>query len=198
MTKKALLVVDVQNDFCPGGALAVTNGDQVVEPLNRMINHAFGSGWKVYASRDWHPAVTKHFKIYGGFWPVHCVQNTPGADFHPRLNSHYALVISKAFRPDEDGYSEFEGVTPSGIPLDEALKSASVTDLYVGGLATDYCVKATCLDGVKLGYKVYLLLDACRAVNVNPSDGDKAVEEMKAAGVLVTTTEEVINADLGC
>ena len=191
--KSALLIVDVQNDFCPGGTLAVFNGDQVVEPLNKMIRHAKDREWFTVASRDWHPRETKHFEEFGGKWPVHCVQNTPGADFHPSLKLTGGIyIVSKGMLPTEDAYSPFDGLA-YGSSLNEILKAFKVDKLYIGGLATDYCVKAACLDAKKLGYKTYLLLDACRAVNINPDDEAGALEEMNDAGVIITTTKEVLN-----
>lgn len=196
MAKKALLIVDVQNDFCPGGALAVTDGDKVVDSLNAMLIHADQNNWLVIASRDWHPAVAKHFKDYGGIWPTHCVQNTPGAAFHPNLAivTDKDTIISKATQPDEDGYSAFEGKTKDGKNLADFLKESEVAEIYIGGLATDYCVKASAIDAAKNGFKTFLLLDACRAVNIQPDDGDKALETMKNAGVIITTMEEVFHA----
>lgn len=190
---KALLIVDVQNDFCPGGSLVVADGDKVVEPINKMIEHAEKNGWLVLASRDWHPPVTKHFKDFGGIWPVHCVQNTKGAEFHPDLKITTATVVSKATKPDEDGYSSFDGQTKSDVCLEEHLRVNGVEEVYICGLATDYCVKAGALDAVKKEFKTHLLLDACRAVNLQPDDGHKAVVEMASAGILITTTEEVLN-----
>lgn len=193
---KALLIVDVQKDFCPGGALAVPNGDEVVEPLNAIAGYALYNGWYVYASRDWHPRQTKHFKEFGGIWPVHCIQNTSGAEFHNdlRIGGMAAIFISKGTQPDENGYSAFDGHDDSrNESFLSSLQRHEITEVYVGGLATDHCVKASALDAAKLGFKTYLLLDTCRAVNINPGDGDRAVEEMKAAGVIMTTTEEVIS-----
>ncbi len=202
-SRPALLVVDVQNDFCPGGSLAVANGDQVVEPLNRITRSllerflTFGNNeWQIFFSRDWHPAITKHFIEYGGKWPTHCIEDTIGANFHPKLfvpNS--ALVINKGTKHDEDGYSPFEGYLPmfSGFSFKKTLQKLEVGSIYVGGLATDYCVKAACLDAIKLGFKTHLLLDACRAVNIKPDDGEKAVEEMRRAGIIIITTEKVLN-----
>ncbi|MEK7590348.1 MAG: bifunctional nicotinamidase/pyrazinamidase [Patescibacteria group bacterium] len=196
MAKKALLMVDVQNDFCPGGALAVINGDKVVGPLNAMLMLADERNWLVVASRDWHPAVTTHFKNYGGIWPTHCVQNTPGAAFHRNLAvvAYKDIIISKATQPDEDGYSAFEGKTKDGKNLADVLKEYKIDEIYIGGLATDYCVKASALDAVKNSFKTFLLLDACQAVNIQPDDGDQALETMKNAGVIITTTQEVFNA----
>lgn len=181
MTKRALILVDVQNDFCPGGALAVPEGDKVVQPLNRMIEFALQNQWEVYASRDWHPSETKHFEK----WPVHCVQNTEGALFLPDLNlpRHYPKfrVVSKGLG-DADDYSAFDG---GMVP--------EARQLYVGGLATDYCVLWTVKKALELGYEVTLLLDACRAVNLKPGDGERAVEEMRNAGAIIATSEEVLN-----
>src|SRR3989338_2360297 len=188
----ALLVIDLQNDFCPGGALPVANGDQVIEPLNRMISHAHKNEQSVFLSRDWHPLNAKHFKPTGN-WPIHCVEDTPGAEFHSRLKylgSDY--VVSKGTDPEENGYSAFEGKTYFR-PLDEVLRYFKVKKLYIGGLATDYCVKNTCLDARKLGYIVYLLTDTCRAVNQKPGDEAFALNEMANAGVKFTTTDEVID-----
>lgn len=202
MFKKALLIIDVQNDFCPGGALAVPNGDQVIEPLNKMVEYATESAnradWVIFASRDWHPRKTKHFKKWGGTWPIHCVANTPGAEFHPELKIEFpefgVIDISKGTRPDEDGYSAFEGETSPNdrFSLETCLRYFKVKETYIGGLATDYCVKATALDSVNKSFKTHLLIDACRAVNVNPGDELRALSDMANAGVEFTTTDEVI------
>ena len=175
--RRALIVVDVQNDFCPGGALAVEHGDEVVAPLNRLINEFIERGEPVYKSRDWHPARTKHFSAYGGTWPVHCVQNTPGAEFHKDLlDDPRVRVVSKGLG-DEDSYSAFDGTT-----LAEDLRRRGVREVWVGGLATDYCVKNTVLDALREGFRVRALSDAMRAVNLQPGDGQRAIEEMRAAG----------------
>ena len=176
--KKALVVVDVQNDFCPGGSLAVAEGNEVVKPLNRLMKEFLDRGEPVYKTRDWHPEKTKHFAIYGGTWPIHCVQNTRGAEFHPDLlDDPRITVISKGFDERADGYSGFDGTQ-----LAQLLRDEGVNEVWVGGLATDYCVKQTVIDGVHNGFKVKALADAMRPVNVNPDDGKKAVDEMKAAG----------------
>lgn len=195
--KKALLIVDVQNDFCPGGALAVPDGDRVVEPLNNMIEYAGQNGWFVFASKDWHPPETNHFKEFGGIWPKHCVQRTHGAKLNPNLKTRLStIIICKATRADENGYSAFDGTTFLGVSLESIIRNIyyNINELYIGGLATDYCVKATALDAVKKGFKTYLLFDACRAVNINPGDEGGALEEMNDAGVIITTTQEVLNA----
>ena len=176
--KKALIVVDVQNDFCPGGSLAVAHGDDVVAPLNKLMKEFLDRGEPVYKTRDWHPDKTKHFANYGGTWPVHCVQNTRGAEFHPDLlDDPRVTVISKGFDESADGYSGFDGTQ-----LAQQLRDQGVEEVWVGGLATDYCVKETVLDARKEGFKVKALADAMRPVNVNPDDGGKALEEMSAAG----------------
>ena len=192
--KAALIIVDVQNDFCPGGSLAVPRGDEVVAPLNDMVELFNKNGLPIFATRDWHPKKTKHFKDFGGIWPPHCVQHTFGACFHDGLRFIGAEIITKGTGEDEDeaSYSGFGGVNYAGPNLEELLKSRNVTDLYIGGLATDYCVKQTVLDGLKLGFKVYLLEDAVRAVNLKPTDGAKAIKEMKKAGAKVIKTKEAL------
>lgn len=184
--RKALIVVDVQNDFCPGGSLAVAQGDKVVAPLNKLMKEFLDRGEPVYKTRDWHPEKTKHFAIYGGTWPIHCVQNTGGAEFHSDLlDDPRITVISKGFDERADGYSGFDGTQ-----LAQLLRDEEVKEIWVGGLATDYCVKQTVIDGVHNGFKVKALADAMRAVNVNPADGKKAIDEMKAAGAEIVGDEK--------
>ena len=178
--RRALIVVDVQNDFCPGGSLAVERGDEVVEPLNRLIREFLARGEPVYKSRDWHPPTTKHFAAYGGTWPVHCVQNTRGAEFHPRLLEDPRVQIVSKGTGDEDSYSAFDGTD-----LAERLRAAGVEEVWVGGLATDYCVKNTVLDALREGFRVRALRDAMRAVELRPGDGERAIAEMRAAGAEV-------------
>lgn len=189
MPQKALIIVDVQNDFCSGGALAVAGGGEVVSPLNQMIYFANRNGWVVVASRDWHPRNSRHFSEFGGKWPAHCLQETAGAQYHSGLNLHQIsslIQVRKGVDPEDDGgYSAFDGKTFTGVTLENALFASGVEGVYIGGLATDYCVKATALDAMKKGFKTRLLLDACRAVNINPDDGEKAVAEMRAAGVRI-------------
>jgi nicotinamidase/pyrazinamidase len=176
--KKALIVVDVQNDFCPGGSLPVAQGNEVVAPLNQLMKEFLDRGEPVYKTRDWHPPQTKHFAGYGGIWPFHCVQNTRGAEFHPDLlDDPRITVISKGIDDKSDGYSGFDGTN-----LGELLREEGVSEIWVGGLATDYCVKETVIDGVRRGFKVKALADAMRSVNVNPDDGANAVEQMKSVG----------------
>jgi nicotinamidase/pyrazinamidase len=178
MARKALIVVDVQNDFCPGGSLAVAHGEEVVAPLNKLMREFLDRGEPVFKTRDWHPEKTKHFQMYGGTWPVHCVQNTKGAEFHPDLlDDPRVTVVSKGFDESADGYSGFDGTR-----LAETLREENVEEVWIGGLATDYCVKETVLDARRHGFKVKALADAMRPVHLNPADGEKAVTEMSAAG----------------
>jgi nicotinamidase/pyrazinamidase len=178
--KRALIVVDVQNDFCPGGALAVPNGDQVIAPLNGLIEEFLARGEQVYKSRDWHPAETKHFAASGGTWPVHCVQKTHGAEFHHDLIDDPRIEIISKGLGDEDSYSALDGTD-----LAERLHAAGVEEIWVGGLATDYCVKQTVLDSLKEGFKVKAITSAMRAVELHPGDGQRAIEEMQQAGAKV-------------
>jgi len=183
--KKALIVVDVQNDFCPGGSLAVANGDEVIAPLNELIKTFLDRGEPVFKSRDWHPAKAKHFAAYGGVWPVHCVQGTPGAEFHADLSDDPRVtIISKGIDESADGYSAFDGTN-----LAQILRDSGVTEVWVGGLATDYCVKHTVLDALKQGFEVKALADAMRAVNVKPGDGSLAIAEMRSAGAEISGNE---------
>ena len=183
----ALVIVDVQRDFLPGGALAVPRGDEVVPVLNSYIRLFRDKGLPIIATRDWHPPNHCSFKKQGGPWPPHCVQDTPGAQFAPGLElPRDVIIISKATRPQEEAYSGFEGTD-----MDEKLKALGVKRLFVGGLATDYCVLSTVKDALKLGYRVYLLLDAIRAVDVNPGDGERAIEEMKSLGAIPITLEDL-------
>lgn len=175
--KRALIVVDVQNDFCPGGALAVERGDEVVAPLNQLIEEFLSRGDVVVKSRDWHPAETRHFAAYGGTWPVHCVQQTRGAEFHPELLDDPRIRIISKGLGDEDCYSAFDGTE-----LGEMLRREGVEEVWVGGLATDYCVKNTVLDALRGGFRVKAVDDAMRAVNLQPGDDERAIEEMKEAG----------------
>lgn len=181
--RDALVIVDLQNDFCPGGALGVAGGDAVVPVLNRYAERFARAGAPVFASRDWHPAKTTHFKADGGVWPPHCVQDTPGAEFHPALALPAgAEIISKGMDPREDAYSCFQAETSDGMPFAAALGERGVSRLFIGGLATDYCVKSTVVDGVQAGFEMIVLADAVAAVDLTPGDGARALEEMRASG----------------
>lgn len=190
---RALLVVDVQNDFCPGGSLGVQGGDEVVAPLNELAASVHAAGGPVIASRDWHPPETTHFDTSGGPWPPHCVQNTPGARFHRDLDLPAGtIVVSKGMRGDEDAYSAFQAHDAAGRPLEAILREAGVDELVVGGLATDHCVRASALDAARKGLRVQVVVDASRAVS--PATGAAALEEMKQAGASLTTVAEVLRA----
>lgn len=192
-SKTALMLVDVQNDFCPGGALAVPQGDSVVEPLNRVIEQFRAARLPILASRDWHPAISRHFQSHGGPWPVHCVEHTRGAAFHPRLQlPESAVIISKGMNMDSDGYSAFDGTDASRTPLADILKALKVTRLCIGGLATDYCVKATVVDALQQGFEVVVVSDAVAAVNLLPEDGAKAIKEMEQAGAVIMPVAELV------
>jgi len=189
---KALLIVDVQNDFCEGGSLAVPRGAEVAGPLAELARAFAGADGAVFASRDWHPAMTRHFAEWGGKWPPHCVQGTRGAELHADLTlPPGAVLVSKGRDPEQDSYSAFQGVDERGRALAELLAARGVRELFVGGLATDYCVRASALDALAHGLRVTLLADAVRAVDVQPGDGARALDEMRAAGVRVSTTGEV-------
>ena len=181
----ALILVDVQNDFCPGGALPVPEGDQVVPILNKLLQE---EGVLAVATRDWHPPDHCSFVTRGGPWPIHCVAGTPGAEFHPKLERSRIehVITNKATARDEEAYSGFQGTNLAAL-----LRQRGIRRLLMGGLATDYCVKATALDARKDGFEVFLLTDAIRAVNVQPRDGDRAIQEMKAAGVVPITSADI-------
>ena len=177
---EALLIVDFQNDFTPGGALGVEGGDEIAERVNELAaSERFGL---VVASRDWHPADHGSFTEQGGIWPVHCVQGTEGAELHPSLDRDSVdLVYDKGQNQATDGYSNFET-----DDLHEILRERGVDKLTVVGLATDYCVKNSVLDARRLGYEVEVEAAAIRAVDVQPGDGERAIAEMRAAGAVVS------------
>jgi nicotinamidase/pyrazinamidase len=180
----ALLLVDPQNDFCPGGSLAVLDGDAVMPVLSEWAAAAERAGVPIFVSRDWHPPKTTHFKEFGGVWPPHCVQNTRGAAFHPDLHlPGSAMVVSKGMGEAEDAYSAFQARDGRGTPLSTLLRERGVTHLFVMGLATDYCVKASALGGLDNGFRVTLVPAGVRAVNLQPTDGDQALTAMRTAGV---------------
>lgn len=186
--RDALVVVDLQNDFCPGGALGVRGGDAIVPVVNRYLERFANAGAPVFLTRDWHPPVTRHFKAFGGVWPPHCVRDTRGAAFHPGLAAPAeAVIVSKGMDPDQDAYSAFQAEDPSARPFVAVLAERGVRRLYVGGLATDYCVRATALDALREGFEVVLLTDAIAAVDLEPGDGARAIDEMQGAGARMST-----------
>lgn len=205
--KKALILVDLQNDFMPGGSLAVKNADEVISVANRVQRH-----FKyVVATQDWHPEdhvsfANNHPGCFPGdfiqqsglsqvLWPVHCVQNTKGAEFVKGLKlDHIIKVFHKGSDPGIDSYSGFfDNGHKKETGLADFLKELQISEVYIMGVATDYCVKYTVLDACKLGFKTYLIEDGCRAVNINPEDGRLAISEMKTVGVKIIQSDEVDN-----
>ena len=187
VTGDALIIVDVQRDFLPGGSLAVPSGQEVIGPLNRIIKLFEAQRLPVFATRDWHPANHASFRSEGGSWPPHCIAGSAGAQFSPDLDlPRGATVVSKATEREVEAYSGFEKTG-----LEVLLKEAGVKRVVIGGLATDYCVLRTVTDAVRFGFKVFLLADAVRAVNIAPRDGEKALDEMKNAGA-----EIIVSGDL--
>lgn len=183
----ALVVVDMQNDFLPGGSLAVPDGDAVLAPLNRAIASFHRRGLPIFATRDWHPPDHCSFHAQGGPWPPHCVAGSTGAAFSAGLLlPPEAVVISKATTPERDAYSGFEGTD-----LDARLRAVGVERLYLGGLATDYCVLNTVLDARRAAYPVVVLRDAIRPVEVSPGDGERAVARMLDAGAELLVTQDL-------
>jgi nicotinamidase/pyrazinamidase len=184
-----LVVVDVQNDFADSrGSLYVRGGADIVPLVNAEVGHALKVGAAVVYTQDWHPAHTPHFAGDGGIWPVHCVAETWGAEMHPGLDVRGPLIRKGTH--GEDGYSGFSMRNPAGghpmpTELDPILTRGGIKRIVVCGLATDYCVKATALDGVRLGYEVAVLLDAIRAVDLAPGDGAGSLKELAAAGVVL-------------
>ena len=178
-----MLLVDPQNDFCPGGSLPVADGERVMPVLSEWAAAADRAQIPIVVTRDWHPPKTTHFKENGGIWPAHCVMGTPGAEFHPSLRvPRRALIVSKGMGADEDAYSAFQARDDSGTLLADLLANQAVGHVYIGGLATDYCVKSSTLDALANGLRVTLIPDAMRAVNLQPTDGDRALADMRAAG----------------
>jgi nicotinamidase/pyrazinamidase len=177
-SKDTLIVTDMQNDFLPGGALAVKDADQIIPVINDYIRIFIEAGAKVIASRDWHPKNHVSFTGQGGTWPAHCVQETDGAKFSSRLKMpNIYTIVSKATDPHIEAYSIFDGTG-----LDERLKAEGVTRLFIGGLATDYCVVNSVMDARKLGFEVAVLSDATCGIDVQPGDTDKALETMSRVG----------------
>jgi len=206
MNKPALLVIDVQNDFCPGGALAVPNGDKIIPLVNRLIKGFYDMNLPIVATQDWHPVGHGSFAsthkadvftfgelsgVQQILWPDHCVQNTKGAEFHADLLD-VPTVVCKGMDPTVDSYSGFFdncGKNVSG--LNDILKKEGVNEVYIVGLATDFCVMFTALDAVKLGYKTTVILEACRAVNLNGSE-EAAINTMTEAGVELINTQNAL------
>lgn len=203
--RKALILVDIQNDFLPGGSLAVEHGDDVI-PVANAVQHGFDL---VVATQDWHPANHGSFasnhegkkpgdviELHGlqqVLWPDHCVQGTRGAEFHRDLDlNRVQRVFRKATDPEIDSYSAFfDNGHLKSTGLGDFLKSEGVEEIYIVGLATDYCVRFTAFDGLELGFRTYLLEDGVRGVNLSPNDSADAIEAMRAAGVIITNSAAV-------
>ncbi|MDV3104543.1 nicotinamidase [Thermococcus waiotapuensis] len=183
MSREALIVVDMQRDFMPGGALPVPEGDKIITKVNQCIKKFQERGALVVATRDWHPENHISFKERGGPWPKHCVQNTPGAEFVVEIPEN-AAVISKATEPDKEAYSGFEDTE-----LNEILQKNGVERVYVCGVATEYCVKATAMDALKLGYETCIIVDAIRGIN--PEGEKRALEELQKAGAKLVECEKL-------
>ena len=190
--RTALVVVDLQNDFAdPAGRLAVTRGDAIVPAVNDAVRDALDAGALVVATQDWHPETTPHFAKDGGVWPVHCVAGTWGAELHPSFEAPIDLPRVRKGTNGEDGYSGFTMRDPESgaeLPteLEGLLRERSIERVVLCGLATDYCVMATALDAVRLGFSVTVLGEAIAAVNIGPEDGDRALAQMAEAGVRIT------------
>lgn len=192
MNDSALVIVDVQNDFMPDGPLPVPAGDSVVPVLNRYIKLFKTIDSPIYATRDWHPEVTIHFKKYGGLWPEHCIQGTRGAEFHPDLKlPEDTEIITEGDDPQSQGYSAFEGSNAQGISFEDSLREKGIKQLFIGGIATDYCVKSTVLDAIDKGFRVTLLMDAIRGVNLDPEDSRRAIAAMIRAGARMGNYKDI-------
>ena len=180
----ALLIVDVQNDFTEGGALAVPDGDAVIEPLNRLARHYD----TVFASRDWHPPDHMSFQDQGGPWPAHCVRGTRGAELNPAIDrTAIDEIVDAGTEPDVEGYSVFDGTD-----FEERLRSRGIDSLVVGGLATDFCVRASALDARERGFDVTVVEDAVRGIDVEPGDAERALDEMRAAGARIVSSSDLV------
>ena len=190
----ALLIVDVQHDFCAGGALAVPGGDEVVPVVNEVARAAATAGAPIFASRDWHPPRSPHFAAFGGSWPVHCVQGSHGAALHAQLvlPSGTNVVTKGDSESDPHGYDAFEGRLEDGTPLVKAWRARGVVHVVVVGLATDYCVKNSVFGARRAGLEVTVLRDAIRAVDLVEGDGPRAIADMLASGAAVTDSEAVV------
>ncbi|MBI3650037.1 MAG: bifunctional nicotinamidase/pyrazinamidase [Acidobacteria bacterium] len=187
--QSALILVDIQNDFCPGGALAVNDGDAVVEVVNRLMR-LFPV---VVATLDWHPFNHCSFRQYGGMWPPHCVQHSNGAALHRALQqTRIDDYFRKAYTPADDSYSGFDGRNEAGDSLHPYLQKKGIEKVFIAGLATDYCVKVTALAALQNGYEVVVIGDAIRAVEVQEGDGERAIGEVLKRGAQVIHSDELL------
>ncbi|WP_320047313.1 bifunctional nicotinamidase/pyrazinamidase [uncultured Ilyobacter sp.] len=196
---KALLIVDVQNDFCEGGSLEVKNSSNIIPVINKLIDKFKQRSYPVIATKDWHPSNHRSFaSVSGGkigelgvlngipqiWWPDHCIQGTPGAELHPDLKP-VDTIIHKGSDPEVDSYSGFFSASGQPTNLEDLLKKQEIDTLYIVGLATDYCVKFTVLDALSLGYKVFVVKDGCQGVNLNSEDSELALSKMKKKGAVI-------------
>ncbi len=206
--KRAFLVIDIQNDFCEGGSLAVPGASEIIPIVNNLIKKFKASGGLIVATKDWHPQTHKSFASNSGgavgeigelnglpqiWWPDHCVQNTAGSDFHPKLQKDYIdVIVYKGTNPEVDSYSSFfDNAKLEKTNLDVILKEKGINTIYIVGLATDYCVKFSALDGIDIGYDVYVVEDGCRGVNLSPDDSRNAIEEMKLKGAKIIKSSDI-------
>jgi nicotinamidase/pyrazinamidase len=193
----ALVIVDMQNDFCPGGALAVAGCDEILPVINRYIGIFQERGLPIIASRDWHPRETKHFEKYGGIWPEHCVQRSFGAMFRAGLFlPPDTLVFSKGMDPESDDYSALQARDDTGMSMTEFLINEGITELYLCGVATDYCVPQTALEGLRRGLSITVLVDAVRGVDLKTGDSERALDEINASGAVFISVGELLQSDL--
>jgi nicotinamidase/pyrazinamidase len=181
-TTDALIIIDVQNDFCPGGQLAVSEGDKVVPVINSLIPKFVS----IFTTQDWHPANHFSFKTHGGAWPPHCIANTEGAQLHPDLRAESATHILKGTVISLEAYSAFQGTS-----FKRNLKKAGIKRLFITGLATDYCVRATTLDALEDGFEVFVVSDSVRGVEISMGDSKKALAEMKKAGAIIIASKDI-------
>ncbi|MGY0288339.1 MAG: nicotinamidase [Thermoproteota archaeon] len=180
-----LIVVDVQRDFMPGGALPVPQGDIIIDPLNRLIELFSSKGLSIVFTRDWHPRDHISFSDRGGPWPPHCVMNTSGAEFHPNLRApHNVVIISKGTERDKEAYSGFQGTNLHDILLEKGIKR-----LFIGGVATEYCVKSTVLDALEIGFETIVVEEAIKGIR--REDEIRAKEEMIDSGAILASINEI-------
>ena len=186
--KKALLIVDVQNDFCPGGALGVPGAEVIIPAINKYVAAFKKKKLPIFVSRDWHPVHTTHFKDFGGIWPVHCIRNSAGAALHPKFKVPAgAIFLYKGMDPHKDSYSVFQAEDEKGMGFLKLLEFMKITELYIAGLATDYCVKFSAHDCLRHGFKVRILMDAVKGVDLKPGDSEKAIKLMVKEGAKKVT-----------
>lgn len=189
---KSLLIVDMQNDFCPGGALGVPEGDKIIPVINKYSRLFSSKKIPIFATRDWHPVRTKHFNAFGGVWPIHCIQNSKGADFCPGLKlPKETILLYKGMDPEKDSYSAFQAEDAGGVVFGQFLSRLRINEIYIAGLATDYCVKFTAIDALKKGLRVNILIDAIKGVNLKPDDSERAIKQIIKLGARKLTIEKL-------